>query len=413
MTGDDSAAPPPHRHSGDGEGRGRPWWTLTKYQSFLGGALVGAVGSWMLRTAQLLLVIELTDANGLLVGIVTAAQYAPTFLFSAFIGVRADRQSKASLLFLGQVVMIVTSLIQAALLVVGVDSWVVVAVLAAAFGVGAAIDGPMRTSVLPDLVPPESVPRAVSTNVVLLQLGRFVGPPLTAYLIVEASFAWSFTVAGVALIAFAVILPRLSVPPDPELVARSGGLSEAFAYLRRNPRIVAAFAIVGIGGLIGPNLVSLSALVVYRRYDGTATDVAIASTAIAIGALVGSLWAARTRHRSLAVVTIITVTLGVLSAASSLMPSMLLFFVLLGAAGCAGLAMVSQATAEVQRLVDDDVRGRVTGLYFIVLVAGAPIGAPLIGALGDVIGIEWAIAIAGAVVSLAAAAIYLFARRNR
>lgn len=365
----------------------------------------------MLRTAQLLLVIEITNANGLIVGIVTAAQYAPTFLFSAIVGVRADRQSKASLLFIGQIVMIVTALGQAAFLFAGADSWIIVAVLAAGFGVGAAIDGPMRTSVLPDLVPPESVPRAVSTNVVLLQLGRFVGPPLTAFLILEVSFAWSFTVAGIALVAFAVILPRLSVPPNPELVARAGGLREAFGYLRRQPRIIAVFALVGIGGLLGPNLVTFSALVVYRRFSGDAGDVAIASTAIAVGALIGSLWAARTSRRSLLVVTVITMLVGVFSAVAALMPTIVAFFIALGFAGGAGLAMVSQATAEVQRLVDDDVRGRVTGLYFIVLVAGAPIGAPLIGALGDLIGIVWAIVVAGAVVTILAALIYVVSRK--
>ncbi|MFV0374819.1 MFS transporter [Microbacterium sp.] len=384
----------------------RPWRRPTLYQGYLGGALIGAVGSWMLRTAQILLVIEVTGANGLLVGIVTAAQYVPTLVLSGYVGVRADRQSKGTLLMIGQLVMIGAALAQAALLFYGVDSWVFIAILATLFGVGTAIDGPMRTSVLPDLVPTPRVPAAVSVNVVLLQLGRFVGPPLTAYLVLEVSFAWAFTIAGLGLIGFAAVLPRVSVPPKPT-DSDSGGLRAALVYLRRRPRMLAAFFLAGVTGLVGPNLVPFSALIVYQRFDGGAGEVAVASTSLALGALVGSVWAARTRHRSLGMVAALTITVGLMSAASALMPTPVLFYVLLGVAGCAALAMVSQATARVQEFVDDDMRGRVTGLYFIVLVGGAPIGAPLIGALGDVIGITWAVALAGVVVAATGLLIFL------
>lgn len=367
----------------------------------------------MLRTAQLLLVIEVTDANGLIVGLVVAMQYAPIFVFSALVGVRADRQSKASLLFVGQLVMIATALVQAVLFLVGIDSWVVLAILAAGFGIGAAIDGPMRTSVLPDLVPPARVSTAVSTNVVLLQLGRFIGPPVAAFLILQASFAWAFTVAGVAMLAFAIILPRLSVPPDADTVARAGGLGDAFGYLRRHPRILAVFALVCIGGLLGPNLVTFAALIIYRDFAGTAADVAYASTALAFGALAGSVWATRTRWRSLGAVTVVTVLVGVTSAAAAVTPAFFAFLIMLAVAGFVALSMVSLATAQVQTLVDDDMRGRVSGLYFIVLVAGAPLGAPLIGALGDAIGIRWAVVVSGAVVSTIALAIALAVRLRR
>ncbi len=384
-----------------------------RYRSFLSGALIGGIGSWMLRTSQLLLVIEITDANGFIVGLTTAAQYLPTFLLSAYVGVRADRQSRATLLMAGQIVMVGTAVLQAGLLWVGVDSWVAVVALAFAFGVGAAIDGPMRTAVVPDLVPPLDVPKAVSFNVVVLQLGRFFGPLAAAFLLVGTSYAVVFAISGVAVLVFALILPRLAVPRDPTLAAGSGGLKEVFGYLRAHPRIVAVFALVGIGGLVGPNLTSLSGLTVYREFDGGPTEIAIASTALAVGAIVGSIWATRTKRRSLASVTVITMLVGVSSAVSSLMPTLVSYLIALAVAGGLALAMVSQATSLVQALVDDDVRGRVTGLYFIVLVGGAPIGAPIIGALGDALGIRPAVVLAGAFVLLAAAVIGIFTLRGR
>lgn len=383
-----------------------------RYRSFLSGALIGGIGSWMLRTSQLLLVIEITDANGFIVGLTTAAQYLPTFLLSAYVGVRADKQSRATLLMAGQIVMVLTAAVQAALLLFGLGSWPSVVVLAFAFGIGAAIDGPMRTAVVPDLVPPVEVPRAVSFNVVILQLGRFVGPLAAAFLLVGTSYAVVFAVSAVAVLIFALILPGLSVPRDPALPTSTGGLREVFTYLRHHLRIVAVFALVGIGGLLGPNLTSLSGLTVYREFDGSPTAIAAASTALAVGAIIGSIWATRVKRRSLASVTVVTVLVGVTSAVSALMPTLLTYLLALAVAGGVALAMVSQATALVQALVDDDVRGRVTGLYFIVLVGGAPIGAPIIGALGDALGIRPAVVLAGAFVAVAAGVIGIFTLRG-
>jgi predicted MFS family arabinose efflux permease len=262
-------------------------------------------------------------------------------------------------------------------------------------------------------VPPVDVPKAVSFNVVILQLGRFVGPLAAAFLLVGTSYAVVFAVSAVAVLIFALILPGMSVPRDPALPVSTGGLREVFIYLRRNLRIVAVFALVGIGGLLGPNLTSLSGLTVYREFDGSPTAIAAASTALAVGAIIGSVWATRVTRRSLTSVTIVTVLVGVTSAVSALMPSLLTYLLALALAGGVALAMVSQATALVQELVDDDVRGRVTGLYFIVLVGGAPIGAPIIGALGDVLGIRPAVVLAGAFVVVAAGVIGIFTLRGR
>jgi hypothetical protein len=240
-----------------------------------------------------------------------------------------------------------------------------------------------------------------------------VGPLAAAFLLVGTSYAVVFAVSAVGVLIFALILPGMSVPRDPALPVSSGGLREVFAYLRRHLRIVAVFALVGVGGLLGPNLTSLSGLTVYREFDGSPTAIAAASTALAVGAIIGSIWATRVKRRSLASVTIVTVLVGVTSAVSALMPTLLTYLLALAVAGGVALAMVSQATALVQALVDDDVRGRVTGLYFIVLVGGAPIGAPIIGALGDALGIRPAVVLAGAFVVVAAGVIGIFTLRGR
>lgn len=385
--------------------------TEPRYRSFVLGALIGAVGSWMLRTSQLVLVIDVTKANGLAVGVTTAAQYVPILLFSAIVGVEADRRAKARLLLMGQAVMLVAAVGQVILLMVGIDAWWSIAVLAFVFGLGAAIDGPLRTAVIPELVPPPDVPRAVSFNVVILQMGRLVGPAIAAFLIVGLSYAATFAIAAALIGVFLLILPRLVVPPDPQLVERAGGLSEGFRYLSRHPRILIVFALIGVGGLVGPNLLTLSGLMVAHAFGGSATEIAWASTALAVGAIAGAVWAARTRWSGMRTLVALTVLVGVGSALSALAPELLSYLAILAISGAFALAMVSRGTALVQALVADQVRGRVTGLYFIILVAGAPIGAPIIGGLADVFGIREAMFGAGTVVAVVAVALALVERR--
>lgn len=382
-----------------------------RYRSFVAGALVGAVGSWMLRTSQLVLVIEVSDGNGLIVGITTAAQYVPILIFSAIVGVQADRRSKAALLLAGQAVMVVAAAGQMVLLLLGIDHWLTIAALATVFGIGAAIDGPMRTAVVPELVPLPEVSRAVSFNVVILQLGRLIGPVIAAFLIVGVSYAATFGLSALLVLVFLVVLPRLSVPPDPDARARAGGLAEGFRYLGANPRIVVVFALIGVGGLVGPNLITISGLMVHKEFDGSATEIAYAATALAVGAIVGALWATRTRHRSIGSLVVIVVLVGVTSALAALAPELVSFSAILAVAGGVALAMVSRGTVLVQAMVAESVRGRVTGLYFVVLIIGAPIGSPAIGALSDLIGVRAALAAAGLVVVIVALVLAAVARR--
>ena len=86
---------------------------------------------------------------------------------------------------------------------------------------------------------------------------------------------------------------------------------------------------------------------------------------------------------------------------------------LLAPAGAAALVMVASASALIQTTVVAAFRGRVTALYSIVLVIGVPIGAPLIGALAEVVGIRASTVLAGGVVCAVAVMLTRLAAEDR
>lgn len=84
----------------------------------------------------------------------------------------------------------------------------------------------------------------------------------------------------------------------------------------------------------------------------------------------------------------------VASTAAALAPSYVTFAVLLVVLGFTALTALTTANAMVQTRVDPLLRGRVMALYMAIFMGGTPVGAPIIGWIGDVFGARWTIGIA-------------------
>ena len=55
----------------------------------------------------------------------------------------------------------------------------------------------------------------------------------------------------------------------------------------------------------------------------------------------------------------------------------------------AALLTLTAANASIQLGVDPQLRGRVMALYMMLLLGGTPIGAPILGWVGEVFGPRW------------------------
>ena len=74
-------------------------------------------------------------------------------------------------------------------------------------------------------------------------------------------------------------------------------------------------------------------------------------------------------------------------------PSYPLFALALVPVGLSALTALTTANAMVQLSVDPAMRGRVMALYMAIFMGGTPLGAPVIGWIGDVWGPRWTIGI--------------------
>ena len=98
---------------------------------------------------------------------------------------------------------------------------------------------------------------------------------------------------------------------------------------------------------------------------------------------------------------------GALLIIASVAPNMFTFGAVMVVAGFASLLFLTSANQLVQMSTNVSIRGRVMSLYVMVLLGGQAMGGPLMGALAEHWGVQWAMVVAGGMPLLAAVVIGL------
>lgn len=394
---------------------------VRNYRLFASGQVISNSGTWMQRTAQDWLVLQLTGGSGTALGITTALQFLPMLLFGLFGGVLADRYPKRRLLVVTQTFMGLLALTLGILTVTGgVEVWHVY-LLAFGLGVATCVDNPTRQAFVVEMVGPEDVPNAVGLNSAVFNLARILGPAIAGLLIGLGGsgaaatgpvfFLNAASYVGV-LIGLKMMRPAELYPSTPVKRER-GQLREGLAYVRRRPDLITIIVLVFFVGTFGMNFQITIALMATHTFHTGAAAFGILSTALAGGSLLGALGTARRRGAPrLRMLITAAVSFGILEVAAGLMPTYLTFLVLLVPTGFAVLTMSTACNTTMQMSVSPQVRGRVMSLYLLVFMGGTPIGAPLIGWLAEVLGPRSSLLIGGAVSGVAAIVCGLFLARS-
>ena len=241
----------------EGRKRGDSWRALRhyNYRILYPANALSNIGTWAQRIAQDWLVLELTDNNAVILGIVTALQFLPSLLLSLWGGLLADRFDKRKLMYLTNIGGGVSSALLGILVVTGVvEIWHVFA-LAFIVGVFSAIDAPIRIAFNSELVTKEDLPTAVSLNSANFNVGRLIGPAASGFLIAAFGTGPSFLINSLTYVAIIVALTQMRVgelnrtqKPD-----RGASLGEAFSYVLKNRNIAIVMFTVFIATTFGLN----------------------------------------------------------------------------------------------------------------------------------------------------------------
>lgn len=343
------------------------------------------------------------------VGLAGAFGLVPLVIFGLYGGALSDLMDRTKLLRITTVGMILTALAFWAQAASGIDNvWLLLSVFAVqqAFF---AVNQPTRTAVIARLVPLSRIGAATSLNMTVTQAGAIIGPILGGLLIPVTGFAWLYLVDAVCL--FSTLWAVLRLPALPPVPASSTSASsssstrgfrsviDGFVYLAAMPLLLMSFVLDIIAmtfGMPRALIPQISHLDFGESGDG-GLFYALLFAAMPAGAVLGGVFSGavtRARRQGLGIVVSVigwgaaivvmglAVTLADGKAGVWAWVAVISFLV----GGVADMFSSVQRNAMLQEGADDRMRGRIQGVFFIVVAGGPRLADMLHGWVGSWMG---------------------------
>jgi MFS family permease len=392
------------------------------YRLFWTGAFLSNVGTWMQAVAQGWLVLQLTN-SAFWLGLDAFVATAPGFLFTLVGGVFADLIDRRRLLLYTQVVAGVAALGLAVLVATGVvDRWMV---LGFSFVTGCCMSlaSPSYLAMTYDLVGREDLANAIALNSTQFQLSRVVGPALAGVAFEVFGLAGCFFANSVSFVAVIASLAMVRPQKHPQAAAHSlhdrralwRDLIEGFRYVRNRPRVSSLLLLSAVSSLFGApyfTLVPVYARDIFRLGE---TGLAVMMGTAGGGAFLGALLVAYLgdfRRKGWFVLGG-AIVFGVCITIFALSTHLGLSLVFLFGLGFALVVSVAISNTLLQKLVTDQMRGRVMSMFLLTFMGTMPIGSIVAGALSNRYGPQRTLAAGGLIVALFATGVTIFNRRLR
>ncbi|SFE15474.1 MFS transporter [Blastococcus tunisiensis] len=401
-------------------GRRRSWAIDTTplrnphYRRLFWGVAATMLGQQMTLVAVPFQVYLLTGSS-LLVGVTSLVALVPLVVLGLLGGAIADAMDRRRLMLITSVGAAVTSaLLAVQALLPGGGNLVLLWVLTACVSGFAAVNQPTRAAVIPAIVGQANIAAANALAMTVRQVGVIVGPLLAGVLIGMGELFLTYAVDALGFLAAAVLLRGL--PPLPpagvdgplRLRAAVRGVGEGFAFLRTQPVLLMTFVVDIIAMMFAwPQAVfpELS----QTRFAESPNSLGWLFAGISIGALVSGLtsgWVSRVDRQGAVVLAAIAVW-GVAIIGFGFAPTLWLAVLCLAVAGAGDMVSAVLRTSMLQLAAPDDMRGRMQGVFIVVVAGGPRLGDLRAGALASAASVSVAMVSGGVVVVLAMAVVAL------
>ncbi|WP_020175732.1 MFS transporter [Methyloferula stellata] len=380
------------------------------YRMWAGGALVSNVGTWMQRTAQDWLVLtQLTDNNATAMGVVMALQFGPQLLLLPWTGFAADHFDRRKLLIATQTAMGLLALGLGVLTVTGLVQLWHVYVFAFLLGCVTAFDFPARQTFVSELVVEAHLSNAVALNSTSFNAARMIGPAIAGVLIAAVGSGWVFLINAASFVAVigSLCLLRMDELHLTDRAPRArGSLAEGFRYVLRRPDLKAVLLMLFLIGTFGLNFPIFISTMSVTIFHGGADQYGLLTSVMAIGSVIGTLFAAIQSRPHIALLMGGAAIFGLGFALAAITPSTFFFGSALMIIGVAGQILTTSTLSLVQLSTEPMMRGRVMAILLAIALGATPVGAPIVGWVADTFGPRWALGV-GAASGFAAALVAL------
>ncbi|MEV0356976.1 MFS transporter [Nocardia sp. NPDC050697] len=349
--------------------------------------VVTVIGAQLSVVAVPQQIFEITGSSGY-VGLAGLFGLVPLVVFGLWGGALADVMDRRLLLLVTTAGTGLTALAFWAQAAAGLGNvWVVLGLFAVqqAFF---AVNQPTRNAAISRLLPPEQMAAASSLNMTVMQTGAIAGPVLAGMFIPVVGLATLYLVDAVALLATLWAVWRLPAIPPTGAVRRAGFRTvwEGFGYLAGQKVLLASFVVDIIAMVFGMPRALFPQIAHETFGDPASGGVALGLlfAALSAGAVLGGVfsgWIPRIRRQGLAVLICVALwgvamlgfglAVGFAGQVFGLGVWLWIALAFLAFGGAADMVSAALRTAMLLTVATDEMRGRLQGV-FIVVVAGGP-----------------------------------------
>ncbi|MFD7136300.1 MFS transporter [Streptomyces sp. NPDC059894] len=374
------------------------------YRRLWSSTIVTAVGSQLTAVAVPKQIYDITGSSAW-VGYASLAGLLPMVVFALWGGAVADTMDRRRLLLITNTGIAVTSVLFWLQALVGLDSVAVLMVLLAAQQAFFGLNAPARNASIARLVPAHELAAANALGSTVMQTGLVAGPLLAGALIPVVGLPELYLLDAVALCVTLWAVFRLpALPPLAGSAARRAGIREiveGFRYISRHKVLLLSFLadviamVFGMPRALFPQLAAET----YAPY-GEGLALGLLFAAIPIGAVLGGLFSgtfSRARRHGWMVIGAV-VAWGLAITGVGLSSSLWLAVVLLAAAGIADMVSMVFRGAILLSAATDEMRGRMQGVFTVVVAGGPRLADVLHGTAGAAFGPRAAVAGGGLLV---------------
>jgi len=382
------------------------------FRLFWSGAFLSNAGTWMQAVAQGWLVLKLSNSPFYL-GLDGFMATAPGMLLTLAGGVFADLLDRRKLLIYTQSIAGLSALTLGVLVLTHVVQIWMILCLSFVTGCCMALAGPSYMALVFDLVGREDLANAVALNSTQFQLARVLGPVGAGIGFKVFGLAGCF-IANALSFVFVVVAMFMVKFDRPGAMdgqfARSvkqkgvfvGDLIAGVRYVAGRPRVSMLLMISAVTSLFGAPYIFMTPIFARDVFHLGETGLAVLMGTAGAGALFGALFLAYLgdfRRKGWFVLGgDLAFALCLIMFSLSTHLGMSLFF--LFALGFGIVCSVAVTNTLLQKLVTDEMRGRVMSMFMLSFIGAMPIGNLIAGAASQRFGVQRTLAAGGVIIAI-------------
>jgi MFS family permease len=395
------------------------------FRLFWSGAFLSNTGTWMQAVAQGWLVLSISNSPFYL-GLDGFMATAPGLFLTLAGGVFADLMDRRKLLIYTQAVSGVAAIILGVLVLTHVVHVWMVLCLSFVTGCCLALAGPSYMALVFDLVGREDLANAVALNSTQFQLARAIGPVAAGLGFKVFGLAGCFIANGISFVfvVIAMMMVKFDRPgagdsaPPRSMKQKGvfvGDLVAGLHYVAGRPRVLMLLIISAVTSLFGAPYIYMTPVFARDIFHLGETGLAVLMGMAGAGALFGALFLAYLGdfRRKGWFVLCGDLAFALCLVGFSLSTHFGLSLVFLFALGFAIVCSVAVTNTLLQKLVTDEMRGRVMSMFMLSFIGAMPIGNLIAGAASHRFGVQRTLAAGGLIIAIFATIVLLRSPRLR